>query len=67
MTRLVNLIMRIGMWALLGGVVGVAGVVVVQVFFQGGALGTAFDSAGVRYGGVVGLVAGAIFGFFRKH
>jgi hypothetical protein len=45
----------------------VTGVVVVQVFFQGGALDSAFDSAGVVYLGMVGAAAGAVFGFFRKN
>jgi hypothetical protein len=67
MSRLVNFVLRIAMWAALGGVLGVTGVVVVQVFFQGGALDSAFDSAEVVYGGMIGLVAGAVFGFFRRH
>jgi hypothetical protein len=67
MTKLVHLILRVGMWAAFGAILGATGVVVVQVFFQGGALGNALDSSEIVYLGMAGAAAGGLIGFFRKN
>lgn len=67
MGKLINMVMRVGMWGAFGALLGLVGVLVVQVFFQGGALQSALNSAEAIYGGMVGAAAGAVVGFFRRN